>query len=323
MTAVFSRLLPYLRIARPDHWLKNVFMVLGIVLALFYRPAAASADLLLTLGAALISVCLVASSNYVINEVIDGPRDALHPVKRLRPVPAGLVNPRWAFVEWIALGTAGLALASRVNAPFAWSAAWLLGMGLLYNVPPVRLKDLPYLDVLSESINNAIRLYLGWFTVIGDRLPPFSLVIAYWMLGAFFMATKRLAEYRRIGDKGTAAAYRTSFAYYDEGRLLVSILFYAVTCSLFAGIFIVRYRLELLLFAPLLAGVFALYLRLGLRPDSAAQYPERLFRERGLMAFLALAAVVFVLLMFVEVPLLYRLFDVEPAGTRTLWSVGR
>jgi 4-hydroxybenzoate polyprenyltransferase len=298
-------------------------MVLGVVLALFYRPAAASADLPVTLALAVAAVCLVASSNYVINEVIDGPRDALHPVKRHRPVPAGLVDVRWAYVEWAVLGGAGLALASLVGVPFLASASWLLAMGLLYNVPPVRLKDLPYLDVLSESVNNAIRLYLGWFAVIGDRLPPFSLVIAYWMLGAFFMATKRLAEYRRIGDKATAAAYRHSFAYYDEGRLLVSILFYAVTCTLFSGIFIVRYRLELLLFAPLLAGVFALYLKLGLQPDSAAQYPERLFRERGLMAFLAVAAVVFVVLMFVEVPALYRLFDVEPAGTRTLWSVGK
>ena len=146
------------------------------------------------------------------------------------------------------------------------------------------------------------------------------------MLGAFFMATKRLAEYRRIGDPATAAAYRRSFGYYDESRLLVSIVFYAVTCTLFAGIFIVRYRLELMLFAPLLAGVFALYLKLGLQPDSAAQYPERLFRERGLMAFLAVATLVFVVLMFVEVPVLYRVFDVEPAGTRTLvvgGTVGR
>lgn len=298
-------------------------MVLGIVLALFYRPTAAVPSLMVTLAIGLLSVCLVASSNYVINEVIDGPRDALHPVKRARPVPSGAVNVRLAYVEWIALGSVGLLLAARVNEPFFWSAAWLLGMGLLYNVPPIRLKDLPYLDVLSESINNAIRLYLGWFAVIDDRLPPFSLVIAYWMLGAFFMATKRLAEYRRIGDPVTAAAYRRSFGYYDESRLLVSIVFYAVICTLFTGIFIVRYRLELLLFAPLLAGIFALYLKLGLQPDSAAQYPERLFRERGLMAFLALATLVFVVLMFVEVPVLYRVFDVEPAGTRTLWSVGK
>ncbi len=31
-------------------------------------------------------------------------------------------------------------------------------MGLVHNVPPVRSKELPYIDVLSESVNNPIRL---------------------------------------------------------------------------------------------------------------------------------------------------------------------
>ena len=45
-------------------------------------------------------------------------------------------------------------------------------MGLAYNVPPVRLKEWPYLDVLSESVNNPLRLALGWFALIPDRFPP-------------------------------------------------------------------------------------------------------------------------------------------------------
>jgi hypothetical protein len=122
------------------------------------------------------------------------------------------------------------------------------------------LKEWPYLDVLSESLNNPIRLALGWFAVIPDRIPPGSLVLSYWMVGAFLMAVKRLAELRRIGDRDTLAAYRASFAHYTEERLLVSIMFYASACALFGGIFIVRYRLELILFVPLLAGFLAYYL---------------------------------------------------------------
>src|SRR5438270_4288919 len=129
-------------------------------------------------------------------------------------------------------------------------------MGIAYNVPPLRTKEWPYVDVLSESVNNPIRLLLGWFALITGRFPPLSLTIAYWMIGAFFMAMKRLAEYRHIGDPRVAAAYRRSFAYYTEERLLVSLFFYSTTCALFAGIFIVRYHLELILFAPLGAGLF-------------------------------------------------------------------
>ena len=78
-------------------------------------------------------------------------------------------------------------------------------MGLAYNLPPIRTKELPYLDVLSESVNNPLRLFLGWFALIGDKFPPLSLTLAYWMVGAFFMATKRFAEYRHIDDPDTAA----------------------------------------------------------------------------------------------------------------------
>jgi decaprenyl-phosphate phosphoribosyltransferase len=143
------------------------------------------------------------------------------------------------------------------------------------------------------------------------------------MIGAFFMAMKRYAEYRHIGDREVAAGYRHSFRFYTEERLLVSILFYATTCALFAGIFIVRYHLELLLFVPLAAGLFAFYLHLGMKPDSPTQNPEKLYRERGFVAYLTICFVVFVLLMFTSVPALYTLFNVEPSGTSPLWVIGK
>ncbi len=127
-------------------------------------------------------------------------------------------------------------------------------MGLFYNVPPIRTKEIPYLDVLTESINNPLRLFLGWFVLLPHKIPPLSLTIAYWMAGAFFMGTKRFAEYRTIGDKETAVKYRSSFGYYDENRLLISIFYYAIACAFFLGIFIVRYHLELIFSVPLLTG---------------------------------------------------------------------
>ena len=73
-------------------------------------------------------------------------------------------------------------------------------MGIIYNVRPIRSKDRIYLDVLSESINNPLRLLLGWSAVLAGMLPPSSILMAYWMGGAFLMAVKRYAEYRFIND---------------------------------------------------------------------------------------------------------------------------
>jgi 4-hydroxybenzoate polyprenyltransferase len=313
---------PYVQIARVDHWFKNAFMLLGVILAVFYQPEVATWSSLIPLGVAVLSTCLVASSNYVLNELLDGPRDRLHPQKKDRPVPAGLVKPAIAYAEWLLLAIVGFALALSLNVYFFGSALLLWVMGIGYNVPPVRTKEWPYLDVLSESINNPIRLMLGWFALVTGHVPPLSLVIAYWMIGAFFMAMKRYAEYRHIGNPRVAAAYRRSFEYYTEERLLVSVVFYATACALFAGIFIVRYHLELILFTPLAAGLFAYYMHLGMLADSPVQNPERLYRQRGFFAYLIVCTLVFVVLMFTSIPPLYDLFNVNPANMDPLWTLG-
>jgi 4-hydroxybenzoate polyprenyltransferase len=313
--------LAYVAIARPDHWFKNVFMLVGVMLALFCQVELLSATSIPTLIIGFVATCIIASSNYVINEVLDAPLDQYHPVKRHRPIPSGRVLLPLAYLEWLILGVIGLGLAAAVNWPFFASAVGLLVMGLVYNVPPLRTKQLPYLDVLSESVNNPLRLMLGWFAVTAIAVPPLSLTISYWLIGAFFMASKRFAEYRSIGDKAVATAYRSSFRYYDENRLLVSMFSYACGSALFLGVFIIRYHLELILAMPLIAGFFGYYLHIALKKDSPVQAPEKLYREWGLMFYLALCLAVFVLLMAIEIPWLYDLFNVAPSQFPALWRV--
>jgi decaprenyl-phosphate phosphoribosyltransferase len=319
--SLLDRLVAYASIARPDHWLKNVFMLIGVVLAFFYKPSLYAGFEWSKLLWGFAATCLVASSNYVLNEILDAPTDANHPEKRNRPIPSGLVSLPLAYAEWLVLGALGFLLAWMVNGPFLAAAVSLWVMGLIYNIPPVRSKELPYIDVLSESVNNPIRLVLGWFVVTSITIPPVSLLVAYWMVGAFFMASKRFAEYRTINDKERAAAYRKSFRFYNADRLLVSMFFYASAAAMFLGIFIIRYHLELILCIPLIAGFFAMYLRIALKQDSAAQAPERLFKETGLMLYLVVCVSAFVLLMFVRINVLYDWFNVIPSDLPALWEL--
>lgn len=314
---------PYVQMARVDHWFKNAFMLAGVILALFVEPSLLRPDVVPVLLLALLATCLVASSNYVLNEMLDAPFDRQHPVKKHRPAAAEKVRRRYALAEWLGLGAAGIGLGLLVNLPFAAAALSLWVMGVVYNARPIRSKELPYLDVLSESVNNPIRLLLGWLPLIQDKVPPLSLVFSYWMVGAFFMALKRFAEYRAIGDRATAIRYRRSFRHYDEERLMVSVFFYAVTAALFAGVFVVRYHLELILGIPAGAGFLAWYLKLGLQPDSPVQNPERLYRERGFLLYSLACVALFVLLMFVSIPALYEAFNVELVKTAPLWVIER
>lgn len=317
----FDTFKDYASIGRPDHWGKNIFMVVGVLLALFYHPDLFTQSIFVALGIAVAATCLIASSNYTLNEILDAPTDCNHPSKMSRPIPSGRVRISVAYIQWFLLGIAGLSLASLINAPFFWSGVFLLVMGIIYNVPPIRSKEIAYVDVISESVNNPIRLLLGWFAVTEAEVPPVSLLAAYWMIGAFFMGAKRLAEYRFIGDCARAAAYRSSFRHYNENRLLVSLFFYVTCFSLFLGVFIIRYHLELILIFPLVAGFICYYAAVTLRPDSAAQKPEKLYRETGLMLYLVLCVVAFLALMFVHIPALYDFFNVQPSPVNPLWKM--
>jgi decaprenyl-phosphate phosphoribosyltransferase len=307
-----SHLRAHVEICRIDHWFKNVFVLPGVVVALAFTDEDDVGAIVWQVALGLLAVCLVASSNYVLNELQDAPTDLHHPLKRLRPVPSGRVNVPLAYVQWIALMVVGVALGLVVDWPLALTLLGLWLMGCVYNIAPIRTKDHAYVDVLSESINNPIRLLAGWYMVTSESVPPLSLLVSYWMIGAYFMAAKRFAEYRDFerGDGVDAAVrYRRSFAGYTSERLLVSIMFFASTAMLFFGAFIVRYRLELVLSFPLVAVFMAMYLRLAFRPDSPVEHPELLYRERTLMVVLAVTVVAMTVLLFVDLPFLDDLFE--------------
>jgi len=298
----------HLEIARIDHWIKNVFVFPGIVVALSLEPAQLTYSLLLRIIVGLLSTCLVASSNYVINEVIDASADIYHPTKFTRPVPSGQVSIPWAYAQWITLMILGVGLGLIISLSFAATMFVLWIMGCIYNIPPLRSKDLPYLDVLSEAANNPLRMLAGWFIVDITAIPPASLLLSYWMVGCYFMAIKRYAELRSIVNRAQAVAYRKSFVFYTEERLLVSIVFYGSAAMLFFGAFIMRYRLELVLAFPLVALVMAVYLSLAFKENGAAHAPERLTREPTLMASVIACALWMVVLLLLNIPILHRIF---------------
>ncbi len=292
-----SKISGHLEICRFDHWIKNVFILPGLLIAISVYPQSISPHLMYSVVIGFLAAGIIASSNYVINEILDAPFDALHPTKRLRPTPAGRVNIRWGYVQWIVLMLLGLALGSLISQAFMYVLLWLWVMGCIYNIAPLRAKDVPYVDVLVESINNPIRLLIGWYIVSPPIQIPVSLLISYWMIGAYLMAIKRFAEMRDISKNISARQYRKSFAYYTEQNLLVSIMFYAAASMLFFGAFVMRYRLELILAFPLIAFIMAMYLNLAFKEDGVAQAPEKLWKETPLMisSFLCLVLMVFLM----------------------------
>ena len=294
----------YLYIARPDHWFKNIFMLPGMIMGLYYLDFQFDWKTFPVLLAGILATCFIASANYVINEWLDMESDRFHPVKKNRPaVKAGLKAPI-VYTEYALLAISGLGLSYLVSCRFLFTELFFLLMGFIYNVKPFRTKDKVYLDVLSESVNNPIRFILGWLLMGISLFPPSSILLAYWMGGAFLMSTKRFAEYRFINDPELAGKYRLSFRYYTEEKLLVSTVFYALCSSFFLAIFLIKHRIELLISFPFLALLFAWYLHIGFEKDSIVQNPEKLYQKKGFILYVFFLAILLVVLLKIDIPAL-------------------
>lgn len=296
----------YLALARLSHSTKHVFIIPGLVFAYLLRGVQSNSlgrDIILGL---LTAVC-VASANYVINEYLDRDFDRFHPTKSGRRAVQHEVNRAVVLFEWLLFLTIGL-VAARVASQTMFSVGCIFALqGIVYNVPPIRTKDTPYLDVISESVNNPIRLLFGWAMVDPTTLPPSSIILSYWFGGAFLMAAKRYSEYREIvasRGRDVLVLYRASFAGYSDITLNASCFIYGLLSTFFLAIFLTKYRVEYLILVPAVIFLFGYYLVMATKKNSTAQNPERLFRERTLVVLIIVFAALFALTTWVDIPAL-------------------
>ncbi|MDD0852506.1 UbiA family prenyltransferase [Halobacteriovorax sp. GB3] len=296
----------YISIARPDHWVKHIFIIPGIIIS-YSLSSEHSPNMVLNIILGFAAACCIASANYVINEWLDAEFDKYHPIKKDRTAVTEQLNKVIVYSEYFLLGIAGISIAYFINESFFFATIAFFLMGVLYNVRPFRTKEKMFLDVLSEAINNPIRLILGWTMVTSASLPPLSLILLYWLGGAFLMSLKRFSEYvhiKSIDSVENLHRYRKSFQSYTEEILLSSSVLYAIFSSFFIAIFLAKYKVEYILLLPALSLLFAYYFYLAMQKNAITQTPEKLFRDKILVILVIIISILFVLLSFVEIEIM-------------------
>lgn len=290
----------YLSVIRPDHWLKNIFILFGHGVAVVLLGLLPSWQMGWMVLLSLVPACFVASANYILNEILDAPYDRLHPTKKHRSVASGEAKESVLWVLFVVFLVLGFVVAwPFFNAAYLISLLLLFLSGLVYNVPPLRLKDRAFMDVIAESFNNPIRLWLGWYAIAPQNsFPPLSIIMAWWMFGALLMTGKRYAEYRFINSPERSGAYRRSFKTYTEKSLLIAMITYANLFCFCAGTAVAVYRPNLVFAFPAVVAAIIAYFNTAITSQGARLEPEQLLKSPLLILCILLTLALTIFLVY-------------------------
>jgi len=193
-----------LQAMRPQQWTKNLFVFAAIVFArrLLDRDAL-TASLM-----AFAFFCLLSSTVYLINDIVDAEQDRQHPTKRNRPIASGRLPASVALVAAVLTAGAGLGSSFLLGLPFVAIAALYLGLNLLYSFV---VKHIVILDVLSIAIFFVLRAAAGAAAI--DVTISHWLLICTILLALFIALSKRRHELVLLENE--AANHRASLGEYS------------------------------------------------------------------------------------------------------------
>jgi 4-hydroxybenzoate polyprenyltransferase len=203
-----SRAVTLIELLRPRQWLKNAFVLVGLVFGHAWRdPALAIAALWATLA-----FCLASGAAYAFNDARDAVQDREHPDKRRRPVARGALSAAQAS----AMSALAAAAALLAAACAGWRAAAIVALYLVLSVLyTLWLKRVRVLDVGAIAFGFMLRLLAG---TLGIGIEPSGWLIACGLLLTLFLGlAKRRAELARLA--GQAARHRAVLAGYSERGL--------------------------------------------------------------------------------------------------------
>lgn len=172
----------YLKLLRPSHWAKNLFLYIP----LFFAGEIFNLQKVVELLIGFLAFSLIASSIYVINDYKDVEADRLHPVKCKRPIASGAVSKPAALVFFVLCLAIGGLLAWYVKPKFAFVVGIYFIINILYTFG---LKNISILDILILSTGFVLRVKAGG--VAGSVAVSEWLMIMVFLLALFMAIAKR------------------------------------------------------------------------------------------------------------------------------------
>jgi 4-hydroxybenzoate polyprenyltransferase len=274
------RLYHLLRTMRPKQWTKNGFVLVGLI----FDGKLLDLPLALTAVSTLVCFCLVSSSVYILNDLIDIERDRRHPRKRLRPLASGQLDPGFAKAAMLVFAAVSIVGAGFVDTYVGLTLAAYLILNVAYCV---YLKNLVIIDVMMIAVFFVLRVVAGAVAVEVSAFSPW-LYICVSLLALFIGFGKRRHEIILLKD--AASDHRTSLKQYNQPFLdqiigvvttsgLISYTFYS-----FEAETALADPSQMMLTVPLIVFVVFRYLYLIHVEQRGGAPDDLLFADRPLLA---------------------------------------
>ena len=184
---------------RVNQWIKNLVVMTAIVFSgkMFELP------LLLTSLYAFFNFCILSSTSYVLNDIIDYQYDRKHPVKKNRPLASGKITIAQATFFVFILTLISLIMALNLSIQFFFLSLIFILIHFFYSL---YLKKYPVIDIFTISFSFMIRTFAG--EVVSGYHIPIWLLLTIFFISLFMATIKRHAELTVQGHGTRESLYR-------------------------------------------------------------------------------------------------------------------
>ena len=219
-----------LKLLRPRQWIKNFALFTALVLGgqLF------EIDSFTQVFLGFISFCLLTSSTYIVNDILDVKKDKLHPFKKARPIASDKISVREGIIIFIVMLSLSLFIAKEVGNGFFLIALLYLVLQMLYSFV---FKSIEIFDIFFIAAGYILRVLAGE-VITGYHLSVWLLLTTI-SLSMFLAVGKRRSELTLLKSYTgvRATEIRQSLSHYSEQLLAAFIIIFATSTFIFYSLF--------------------------------------------------------------------------------------
>lgn len=267
----------YVSLLRIRQWYKNLVIFIAVVFSgNLFIPKLITENIL-----GFISLCLISSATYIINDIKDRKADQLHPEKCLRPLASGDFGLTQAMLLFILIATVGFFISFTISIEFFILTIIIFCLSQLYTF---FLKKIAFADILTIASLFVLRAVGG--TIITQVMISPWLILCTFFLSLFLTTGKRFGEVMLTRSKTLT---RKALAGYTKDichhLLLIATTLLIIAYSLYSFFSEHPYIIFSLPFALY---VVIYYLSLIEKGEKITRNPELVFKEIRLLVGVAL-----------------------------------